>query len=104
MKKSSKPGHAKIVGVATAFALALVLCGVGPALAADHGHDNHGGQHHGDNDRGGNRGDYRSERPDNYYVPAPNYYSAPEPDYYYAQQPNYYPEQQPQGVNLFFGF
>jgi hypothetical protein len=104
-----KESRSKIGKIATAIALAFVICSVsvGPARADDHrGHDDRGGAHHHDNRNHGERGRdvYAGPQPDYYYAPGPNYYTAPEPDYYYAPQPEYEPPPPPQGINLFFGF
>ena len=111
MEISAKPRkelRSKIGRIATAIALAFVICSVavGPARAEDRrGHDDtSGGERHRD-DRDRERGPdvYIAPQPDYYYAPQPDYYTAPEPpDYYYSPQRQYNPP--PEGVTLFFGF
>jgi hypothetical protein len=113
MKMSPNRGvelRSGICRIATAIALAFVICSVavGPARADDNrSHDdrgNHDDRNHDDQDRGDRgRNVYVEPEPDYYYAPQPDYYTAPEPDYYYySPQRQYNPP--PQGINLFFGF
>jgi hypothetical protein len=90
------------ITIAIAFAFAVGIVAIRPALADDH----HGGNaRHAARPNNRGRGHHESANPDYYYAPPVNYYSAPEPEYYYAPQPEYVgPPPPSQGVNLFFGF